>query len=481
PDDSLQQGIDVAMKAVRLFLNSDFEEIEKLLHHKRHSLMYASEGYAAIQYLRAIMSFTKESMGDAQLAADSTINLAMHYRKQRGVGSLLSSPGSRSASRSSLPQAAKDAAESQGHGHLRHRRSGSSMGPGKDAHSKHGSAKSWFRLDSPRLALRSKKDKQRGSTPSSVDTASVSTSASVSSMESAVSALSNAEQKPPFDQAVLDASYGELQMLNELDLAASAETEEQEVLDKQPQRSWASGIAGVADSLIGIVRAGSQAVGISKPEWHALKSMTPTQRHAELVHAEAYLLRAMLNVAMGDGVLSVLKEGWHVRSSYATYRNCYAFIQDAHANGETVDDHFVSGTYLGIGVFNLVLSMLPARLLRFVELVGFSADRKLGLELLAIAAGWRSDPQLADLLEPPPKDTESIHPCGYGLRSEFCAMVLEVYHAFLCPNMNLGYPNMPLTQAVLPTAVDENPKGLIFMYFMALLHMTRRQIDDAID
>ncbi|KAJ2888730.1 hypothetical protein FB639_000445 [Coemansia asiatica] len=472
------------MKAVWMFLNSDFEAIEKLLKNKRHSLMYASEGYAAIQYLRAMMSFTREAMSDAQLAADSTINLASHFRKQRGVGALLSGNSSRSVSRSASPQAVRDIVESQNHAHLRHRRSGSSVGSEKDAHSKHTSAKSWLRLDSPRLVLRSKKDKLRESNSSSADTASISTSASVSSMESAVSAVSaasNAEQNPPFEQAIFESSYGELQSSDNPDSVKSlAETEEHKVLDKQPQRSWVSGFTGVADSLIGMVRAGSQAVGISKPEWHALKAMTPTQRHAELVHAEAYLLRAMLNIATGDGVLSVLREGWHVRSAYAIYRNCYAFIQDAYANGEIVDDHFVSGTYLGIGVFNLVLSMLPSKLLRFIELVGFSADRKLGLELLAIAAGWRSDPQLANLMEPPPKGFETIHPCGYGLRSEFCAIVLEVYHVFLCSSMYLGYPNMPLAQAALQMSADQNPDGLIIMYFTALLHMTRRQMDDAI-
>ncbi|KAJ2011492.1 hypothetical protein GGI06_004512, partial [Coemansia sp. S85] len=84
PDDSLQTGVDLAMQAVWLFLDSDFEQVEVLLNKKRHSLLYASEGYAAIQYLRAMMTFTKEAMGSAQKAAESTINLTAYYRKPRG-------------------------------------------------------------------------------------------------------------------------------------------------------------------------------------------------------------------------------------------------------------------------------------------------------------------------------------------------------------------------------------------------------------
>ncbi|KAJ2765550.1 hypothetical protein IWQ56_004053, partial [Coemansia nantahalensis] len=252
-------------------------------------------------------------------------------------------------------------------------------------------------------------------------------------------------------------------------------------LDTPQQRSWASGVASMADSVIGVVRSGTQAIGISRPEWHGLKTMTPTQRHAELVHAEAYLLRAMISIGLGDGVLALLREGWHVRSAYATYRGCNAYIQDALANGGQVDDHFVSGTYLGMGVFNLVLSMLPAKLLRFVELVGFSADRRLGLELLAIAAGWRTDPLTADLLGPPPPSTAQIHPCGYGLRSEFCALVLLSYHVVLCNDLFLGYPNLPLAEVVLQRSLRQHPGSLMFIYYEGRLLTARTRLAEAID
>ncbi|KAJ1899263.1 hypothetical protein LPJ66_002217 [Kickxella alabastrina] len=504
-DDPLQVGVDLAMKAVWLFLDSDFENIEGMLHNKRHTLMYASEGYAAIQYMRAIMSFTKEAMGEAQMVADSTINLAAHYRKPRGMGALLSGPASRSGSRPQSPKPGSEISSANGSGsspglnYLRMRKSSGglrsdyeSMGAdeggsgGKDAGQRGGESLGWFHRESPRLSLRGRKSKRSG-TVVSEDLFSGSIASTGSSPGSALS-----EDKQPFNSALLGAKFSDLQLSNSIQTFASVpddqeqeaerNMEEEQRLDKPPQRSWASGLTGVADSLIGIVKAGTQAVGISKPEWHALKSMTPTQRHAELVHAEAYLLRAMLSIASGDGILAVLKESWHVRSAYSIYRSCYAFIQYAHEIGETVDDHFVSGTYFGMGVFNLILSMMPAKLLRFIELVGFSADRKLGLELLAVAAGWRSDPALAGLMGPPPPlmDSGSIHPCGYGLRSEFCSLVLQGYHVFLCSSMFLGYPNMPLIEEVLRQATEKHPDGLIYMYFEGLLMMTRTQMGDAI-
>ncbi|ORX69647.1 hypothetical protein DL89DRAFT_223795, partial [Linderina pennispora] len=290
------------MRAVFLFLNSDFKAIETLLHHKRHTLLYASEGHAAIQYLRAMMTFSKEAMHDAQTAANNTINLATRFRKPRGVGAILSASTSREGSRG------------------------------------------------------------------------------------------------------------------------------------------------------------------TKPDWYALRGMTPLQRHAELVHAEAYLLRAMLNIGTSGGAMAFLKEGWHVKSAYATYRDCYSYIQAEYAVGNMVDDHFVSGTYLGMGVFNLILSMLPARLLRFVEFVGFSADRKLGLELLAIAAGWRTE----------------IHPCGYGLRSEFCSIMLQMYHTMFCYDLFLGYPNLPLVEKVIHRSIAQHPQSLIFMYFNGRSHVIHTELGAAI-
>ncbi|KAJ2358857.1 hypothetical protein IWW50_000300 [Coemansia erecta] len=461
-DDPLQRGVELAMQAVWLFLDSDFEKIEQLLHRKRHSLLYASEGYAAIQYLRAMMTFTQEAMSAAQQAAEGTIHLAQHFRKPRGVTSMLSA----SSSRASSPASGR-------HRHANHGQDGAASDTSASEGSK---ARGWFRMDSPRLILREKKAKNGHVADDAVSVASVSDMAG--------------EDKPDLDLAMLDAKYSELQDSDSTPAPVFDDSDEGEpALDRPQQRSWASGIATMADSVIGAVRTGTQAIGISRPEWHALKSMTAVQRHAELVHAEAYLLRAMLNIAVGDGMLALLKEGWHVRSAYATYRNCYAYIQDAHASGERVDDHFVSGTYLGMGVFNLVLSMMPARLLRFIELVGFTADRSLGLELLAVAAGWRADPETAKLMGAAPAEARTggkakaggIHPCGYGLRSEFCAIVLQGYHVFLCNDLYLGYPNFPLVEVVLQRSLQQHPSGLIYIYFEGRFLMTRTRMREAIE
>lgn len=53
-----------------------------------------------------------------------------------------------------------------------------------------------------------------------------------------------------------------------------------------------------------------------------------------------------------------------------------------------VDTHFRSGVYLGVGMCNIVLSLMPGKLMTLVELFGYHGDRKVGLDMLMRAGGW---------------------------------------------------------------------------------------------
>lgn len=69
---------------------------------------------------------------------------------------------------------------------------------------------------------------------------------------------------------------------------------------------------------------------------------------------------------------------------------------EAKARGEgpddkTLDQDFRSGVLLGVGVSNMILSLMPSRLLSIVELFGFKGDRLEGLKLLYQAGGWSHD------------------------------------------------------------------------------------------
>ena len=97
-----------------------------------------------------------------------------------------------------------------------------------------------------------------------------------------------------------------------------------------------------------------------------------------------------------------------MRTTINIYRQLGKYLEavdaEAQAQGKgpedlSVDADFRSGVYLGVGLSNLVLSMMPAKLLTIVELFGYKGDRHAGLAYLQRAGGWttNSDAPSVDL------------------------------------------------------------------------------------
>lgn len=89
-----------------------------------------------------------------------------------------------------------------------------------------------------------------------------------------------------------------------------------------------------------------------------------------------------------------------MRTTISIYRQLGKFIEvmdaEAQTRGEgpedkTLDPHFRSGVYLGVGMSNIILSLMPGKLLTIVELFGYKGDRHAGLAMLMKAGGWSKD------------------------------------------------------------------------------------------
>lgn len=85
--------------------------------------------------------------------------------------------------------------------------------------------------------------------------------------------------------------------------------------------------------------------------------------------------------------------GRYLEAADAAYAAAHA--DDDPSGGQledpSIDIHFRSGVYLGVGLSHLALSMMPGRLLTIVELFGYRGDRKEGLRMLNRAGGWDAD------------------------------------------------------------------------------------------
>ncbi|KAG0172915.1 hypothetical protein DFQ28_004071 [Apophysomyces sp. BC1034] len=184
-----------------------------------------------------------------------------------------------------------------------------------------------------------------------------------------------------------------------------------------------------------------------------IQSMNTIQRHAELVHAEAYLLKALITTVHDDSVMSFLREGLNIRSSY----NTYCSLESCLKTGEN-DEHFQSGVALGVGCFNLILSMLPPSVIRVAEFIGFSADRAHGVAVLESVSRASKD---------------------QGLRRQLCDMVIILYHLVLSKMMPLNNVDEVFAQKILDYNLKRYPSGVFFVYFHGRLLASQGKLEEA--
>ena len=107
-----------------------------------------------------------------------------------------------------------------------------------------------------------------------------------------------------------------------------------------------------------------------------------------------------------------------MRTAFNIYRVLGKYLEEvdaaARASGKgtedtTIDPDFRSGVYLGVGLSNLILSMMPSRLLSLIELFGYKGDRHVGLKLLYKAGGWTQESDEPSISYGTPLPWASLH------------------------------------------------------------------------
>ncbi|KAI0319413.1 hypothetical protein OF83DRAFT_1110594 [Amylostereum chailletii] len=208
-----------------------------------------------------------------------------------------------------------------------------------------------------------------------------------------------------------------------------------------------------------------------------IQSMTPVERHAELVYAESLFEKALLGIVYSGDWLAFIKEALNMRTTIQVYRQLGKYIDaldaEAHKRGDpedaSIDVHFRSGVYLGVGMSNLILSLMPARLLTIVELFGYKGDRKLGLELLQRAGGWSNE-------RPEP----SVSQEDEGVRRSICDMALLIFHLVLSSVTSEGV-DITMAQKILDWNLQRYPQGVFFLFGEGRVSMCRSQPKKAIE
>uniref|UniRef100_A0A8C7IAT8 Tetratricopeptide repeat domain 39A n=1 Tax=Oncorhynchus kisutch TaxID=8019 RepID=A0A8C7IAT8_ONCKI len=167
------------------------------------------------------------------------------------------------------------------------------------------------------------------------------------------------------------------------------------------------------------------------------RNSTEEELHAEVCYAECLLQRAALTFLQDENMVSFIKGGIKVRNMHSPYVSTHT-ISSSYVHGDN-HGHFEGGVKLGVGSFNLMISMLPTRTLRLLEFVGFSGNKEFGLQQLTEGA------------------------TGQTFRSFLCNMLLLCYHTFM--SFILG---------------ERKTDGSIFLFFAGRIEVIKGNLDAAI-
>jgi len=188
---------------------------------------------------------------------------------------------------------------------------------------------------------------------------------------------------------------------------------------------------------------------------------TEMEIHAELVYAECLLLKAMLTVCEDETLVSFVKAGLKVRQCYISFRTCWEILESRNWSdcGDKFKSHFEGGVQLGVGTFNLVMSLLPPRITKLLQFIGFTGSRSIGMS------------QLMKCYQ-----NESC------IRHFLSSIILLGYNLFITHHTGQGASSdYKLVKEILDNKLDKHPNGAFFLFFQGRYLFVQGRCREAIE
>ncbi|XP_020284441.1 tetratricopeptide repeat protein 39B-like [Pseudomyrmex gracilis] len=185
---------------------------------------------------------------------------------------------------------------------------------------------------------------------------------------------------------------------------------------------------------------------------------TNEEVHAELCYAESLLLKSMLTFVEDETLVSFVKAGLKIRTCFLLYKECMTMLKTRNWGNDSHKVHFESGVRMGIGAFNLMISLLPARVIKLLEFIGFSGDKDYGLAELK--AGYNEK---------------------RGLRQLLCVMTLLSYNLIETFLLSHSDGDLEWCEQVLEEQLSLYPNGAWFLFFKGRLELTKGNFEKSVD
>ncbi|XP_063995679.1 tetratricopeptide repeat protein 39B-like [Diachasmimorpha longicaudata] len=185
---------------------------------------------------------------------------------------------------------------------------------------------------------------------------------------------------------------------------------------------------------------------------------TDEEVHAELCYAESLLLKAMLTFIEDETLVSFVKAGLKIRTCFFIYKECLIILKSRNWTNEAHRLHFESGVRMGIGTFNLMISLLPGRVIKLLQFIGFSADKEYGLRELQLGYNEKR-----------------------GMRQVLCVITLLSYHLIVTFILSHTDGDLDFCKEALDEQLDLYPNSVWFLFFKGRLEFTQGNMDESIE
>ncbi|KAG0198000.1 hypothetical protein BGX28_008503 [Mortierella sp. GBA30] len=218
----------------------------------------------------------------------------------------------------------------------------------------------------------------------------------------------------------------------------------------------------------------------------SFRGMTRIEKHAELVYAEATILRAGFSILYHQDFWSLLEETVSLRSAFAIFNGLKSHFdqveQELKAGGDIsehyLDEHLVSGLIFAASLFNIAISFLPDTIIRLLQFVGFPSDRDWGLALLNTAGLW--DPNRTE----PDSELEFhdrlISQTNEGMRRQICDMAPIAIHLIAASFLPFRHVDYSFAERINNFNLHKYPDSMFFLFLKARHAQVNTRLEEAI-
>ncbi|ELU08384.1 hypothetical protein CAPTEDRAFT_138118 [Capitella teleta] len=205
----------------------------------------------------------------------------------------------------------------------------------------------------------------------------------------------------------------------------------------------------------------------------------------QIIVADSILYQAMLTFVQQD-IAGYVKGGWLLRKAWKYYNKLHKEITALHEKTKVKgsaehlpeadrggitpspsdtslkrsSESLLGAISFGFGTFQLCLSLIPPRVLKIIEFLGFEGDRQVGLIALDVASRSRD------------------------MKAPLATLGLVWYHTVIRPFFALDGQNWSAGiadgKAVLERGQRDYPKSALFLFFRARIYRLQSQADEAL-